>query len=561
MFAKLSVSTKGAIAFSCIALIGAIGGAITYSKTITASGAVKQAEAVTSISREADLLQRAVLEQALWVKNFLLTGNRDWVGKVEGQSAAIATRFDQLKTRLVDVDGQLAGQSDTVRTAWTTWVNEFANEQIRLMRVPETVDLARAMELTSTGASLLGATFDGVSALQAGLQKRETALLDMQRAELASAQFVALGSGVLITLVAALLGYLNFAIVSRPLGQLAGVVRKLADGDTEEEVDFGSRRDEIGQMGEALGVFRANLIRTRELEAETERQRLDTAERRRAEMEAVASSFEETVMAITGEMISGLEALNGSAGTLAEIAHGTTHQALSVSSASQQATENVNTVASATEELSASIAEINEQVHASSKVVTEASGEVERSNQAVGKLQQVVARIGDVTRLITDIAEQTNLLALNATIEAARAGEAGRGFAVVASEVKALAEQTAKATEEIDAQISEMRQAADDSITATASVAEMVKTIHQRTSAMAAATEEQNAATNEIARNVAEAARGTLSVSGSIVEVSNQANQTGDLSQEMRESIRDLHDRSNRMQAAMNEFLRTVRAA
>ncbi len=561
MFAKLSVSTKGAIAFSCIALIGAIGGAITYSKTITASGAVKQAEAVTSISREADLLQRAVLEQALWVKNFLLTGNRDWVGKVEGQSAAIATRFDQLKTRLVDVDGQLAGQSDTVRTAWTTWVNEFANEQIRLMRVPETVDLARAMELTSTGASLLGATFDGVSALQAGLQKRETALLDMQRAELASAQFVALGSGVLITLVAALLGYLNFAIVSRPLGRLAGVVRKLADGDTEEEVDFGSRRDEIGQMGEALGVFRDNLIRTRELEAETERQRLDTAERRRAEMEAVASSFEETVMAITGEMISGLEALNGSAGTLAEIAHGTTHQALSVSSASQQATENVNTVASATEELSASIAEINEQVHASSKVVTEASGEVERSNQAVGKLQQVVARIGDVTRLITDIAEQTNLLALNATIEAARAGEAGRGFAVVASEVKALAEQTAKATEEIDAQISEMRQAADDSITATASVAEMVKTIHQRTSAMAAATEEQNAATNEIARNVAEAARGTLSVSGSIVEVSNQANQTGDLSQEMRESIRDLHDRSNRMQAAMNEFLRTVRAA
>ena len=561
MFAKLSVSTKGAIAFSCLALIGAIGGAITYTKTITASEAVQQAETVTSISREADLLQRAVLQQALWVKNFLLTGNRDWVGKVENQSSEVSTRIDGLEARLSGLDGNLVSQAETVRTAWKSWLDSFANEQIRLMRVPETVDLARAMELTATGANLLASTFEGVADLQTTLKERESALLDVQRTELASAQMVALGSGLLITLFAGLLGYLNFAIVSRPLGQLAGVVRKLADGNTEEEVDFGKRADEIGQMGEALGVFRANLIRTRELEEETERQRLDTAERRRAEMEAVASSFEETVLTITREMISGLEALNSSAGSLADIAHGTTDQALSVSSASQQATENVNTVASATEELSASIAEINEQVHASSKVVTEASSEVERSNNAVGKLQQVVAKIGDVTRLITDIAEQTNLLALNATIEAARAGDAGRGFAVVASEVKALAEQTAKATEEIDSQISEMRQAADDSIVATASVAEMVKTIHQRTSAMAAATEEQNAATNEIARNVAEAARGTLSVSSSIVEVSNQANQTGDLSAEMRESIRDLHDRSNRMQSAMNEFLSTIRAA
>ncbi|WP_249692733.1 methyl-accepting chemotaxis protein [Stappia sp. WLB 29] len=561
MFAKLSVSTKGAIAFSCLALIGAVGGAITWSKTISAADAVTQAERVTAISRDADELKQAVLEQALWVKNFLLTGNRDWVGQVESQTTAISVRIDGLKSSLASLDGTLAGQADTIRTAWSGWHTDFASEQIRLMRVPETVDLARAMELTPTGARLLNTTFDGVTELQATLQTRENALLAEQRAELASAQMIALGSGILITLFAAILGYLNFAIVSRPLARLADVVRKLADGDTNEEIDLGNRADEIGRMGNALGVFRANLIRTRELEAETEQARLDAAERRRIEMERVAASFEETVMTITREMIGGLETLNGTAGALADIAEGTTRQALSVSSASQQATENVNTVASATEELSASIAEINEQVHASSKVVTEASTEVERSNQAVSKLQQVVARIGDVTKLITDIAEQTNLLALNATIEAARAGEAGRGFAVVASEVKALAEQTAKATEEIDAQISEMRHAADDSIVATGSVAEMVQTIRQRTSAMAAATEQQNAATNEIARNVAEAAKGTRSVSGSIVEVSEQANQTGALSNEMRESISDLHDRSTRMQAAMNEFLSTIRAA
>ncbi|WP_186399186.1 methyl-accepting chemotaxis protein [Stappia sp. P2PMeth1] len=561
MFSRLSVSTKGAIAFGCLALIGATGGAITWSKTIAASDAVELAEHVTEISRDADDLKQAVLEQALWVKNFLLTGNRDWVGQVEEQTARISGQFDDLKRQLASFDGTLAGEADTIRSAWSSWRTDFASEQIRLMRVPETVDLARAMELTPTGAGLLAATFDGVSQLQATLQGRETALLAEQRSQLASAQMVALGSGLLITLFAAILGYLNFAMVSRPLARLSDVVRKLADGNTEEEIDLGNRSDEIGRMGQALGVFRANLIRTRELEAETEHARLDAAERRRIEMERVAASFEETVMTITREMTSGLETLNGTAGALAEIAEGTTRQALSVASASHQATENVNTVASATEELSASIAEINEQVHASSKVVTEASSEVERSNQAVGKLQQVVARIGDVTKLITDIAEQTNLLALNATIEAARAGEAGRGFAVVASEVKALAEQTARATEEIDTQISEMRLAADDSIVATNSVAEMVRAIHQRTSAMAAATEEQNAATNEIARNVAEAASGTRSVSSSIVDVTDQATHTGTLSNEMRESIRDLHARSNRVQAAMAEFLGTIRAA
>lgn len=117
MFAKLSVSTKGAIAFSCLALIGAVGGAITWSKTISAADAVTQAERVTAISREADELRESVLEQALWVKNFLLTGNRDWVGKVESQTTAISGRIDELKASLASLDGTLAGQADTIRTA------------------------------------------------------------------------------------------------------------------------------------------------------------------------------------------------------------------------------------------------------------------------------------------------------------------------------------------------------------------------------------------------------------------------------------------------------------
>ncbi|WP_041376309.1 methyl-accepting chemotaxis protein [Polymorphum gilvum] len=561
MFANLSVTKKGAFAFLGLALIGAVAGFSTYQKTVATAAAVYEVEAITSIAGDTETLESTILEQALAVKNFLLTGNRDWVDRVEALTADIDAKMTDLSAKIAKDAPDQAAKAGAIRASWTAWLETYASKQITLMRVPETVDLARAMELTSEGSTLMDGIVAANAALHRDLADMSAKLIALEQSQLAQAQTIALGSAVLITAFAALFGFLNYRLISKPLARLAVVVRALADGKIDEEVDFGTRTDEIGRMGSALGVFRSNLIRTRELEAETERQRQLTAEQRRVEMDTVANNFEETVLSITEQMITGLDSLNGTASTLAQIATGTTEQAVAVSSASEHTTNNVNTVASATEELSASIAEINEQVHSASKVAADAEHEVDRSNQAVAKLQGVVAKIGDVTSLITDIAEQTNLLALNATIEAARAGEAGRGFAVVASEVKALAEQTAKATEEIDLQISEMKLAASESIHATASVAEMVRKISERTAAMAAATEEQNAATNEIARNVAEAASGTQNVTSAIGTVSDSANQTGSLSQEMRSAIHELHERSTRMRQAMNEFLQKVRAA
>ncbi|GGE87854.1 CHASE3 domain-containing protein [Stappia taiwanensis] len=561
MFANMSVSRKGLIAFLGIALIGALTGLTTYYKTASTNAAVREAEVIVSLAREIDGLQTAVLDQALSVKTFLLTGDREWVRKTEASTAGIDEALSGLEQRLKAAVPEQAGRVADIREAWKGWLTGFANEQIRLMRDPNTVDLARAMELTSTGQSLLDTLFARQGDLRTQLQTREKALLEFEHAELSSTQMIAIGGGFLLVLMAIGFGVLNHRLVSQPLTRLAGVVRQLAEGNTEREVDLGARRDEIGQMGEALSVFRANLIRTRELEEETARDREETAARRHRDMQAVADQFESTVLSISEEMMTGLDTLNISAEDLAEIARVTSERALAVSAASEQTTGNVNTVASASEELSNSIAEIDTQVNGAAKAATDAAGEVERSSEAVNRLQQVVSKIGQVTGLITDIAEQTNLLALNATIEAARAGEAGRGFAVVASEVKALAEQTARATEEIDQQITEMKRAASDSIEATASVAEMVRMIEERASAMTEATEQQNAATNEIARSIAEAASGTQSVTGSIGEVSSSAIKTGEYSTDMRSSIADLHERSDRMRTAMKEFLATIRAA
>jgi methyl-accepting chemotaxis protein len=561
MFRNLSVSKKGATAFFALALIGAVSGIVTAVNTSGALTEVGKANELSNLSARAYSLDALIVEQALAVKTFLLTGNRDWLAEADKHRSMIKSEFTDINAMvaadLPSEQARLAG----VQSAWTVWYDRIAAKQIEFMRKPETVDLARAIEVTKDSTELLEAVRSNSEAFSSAIAGHRAASVELQNSALSLVWIIAVASAALITTVAVLLGFLNHALVSRPLTQLCDITQKLAKGDTDQSVDFGKRADEIGSMGRALDVFRDNLIRTRQLEADTSQQRLDAERQKREEMEQVASDFEATVMTISDEIIAMLDQLNGSSTSLSGIANQTNEQAVSVSAAAEQATTNVNTVASATEELSASIRAITEQVRTSSEIASKAETEVGRSSEAVHTVQRVVARIGDVTKLITDIAEQTNLLALNATIEAARAGEAGKGFAVVASEVKALAEQTAKATEEIDRQISEMREAADASTSASEVVAGLVQEISENTNAMSGAAEEQNVATTEIARSVAEAAQGTASVSESIAQVSHGAGETGRLSFDMQQSVVQLHERSDNLQRAMRDFVNKVRAA
>jgi len=367
-----------------------------------------------------------------------------------------------------------------------------------------------------------------------------------------------LAIGLLIAMGAMAFSFLGIA---RPIGRITESMGVLASGDTKSDIPFAARKDEIGSMAAAVQVFKDSMIRTRELEAEQKETEQRVAAQRKADMHRLADDFQAAVGQIVETVSSASTELESAAATLTKTAEVTQELSGTVAAASEQASANVQSVASATEEMTSSVNEISRQVQESAKISGEAVKQARDTDARINALSQAAGRIGDVVKLITAIAEQTNLLALNATIEAARAGEAGRGFAVVASEVKQLASQTAKATDEISTQIAGMQTATQESVAAIKEIGGTIARISEIASTIAAAVEEQGAATQEIARNVGEAAKGTAQVASNITDVNPGAGETGSASSQVLSSAQSLSSESNHLKAEVDKFLSTVRAA
>jgi len=297
--------------------------------------------------------------------------------------------------------------------------------------------------------------------------------------------------------------------VSRPLGEVLAAITKLSERDYNIGNLRTDRKDEIGVIAKALGQFRDAMMEADELRARQEQEERIAAERRRAEMLELAKRFEESVGALVEQVSSAAQEFEATAQAMSANAEQGRQQSRAVAAASEQTSANVQSVASATEELAASASEIGAQITQSSMIASNAVAKARETNERVEALAHSAQRIGDVVKLITAVAGQTNLLALNATIEAARAGEAGKGFAVVASEVKELANQTSRATEEISAQIARIQQDTHEAVAAIQEIGRTIEEMHRISSSVAAAAEQQQAATQDIARSVNEAADGT----------------------------------------------------
>ena len=220
------------------------------------------------------------------------------------------------------------------------------------------------------------------------------------------------------------------------------------------------------------------------------------------------------------------EELSATARQMSDSSNDAAQQADSVAAACEQVARNVATVATSAEEMNASIKEIARSSAEAARVATTAVKVTNDTNITVAKLGSSSNEIGEVIKVITSIAEQTNLLALNATIEAARAGESGRGFAVVANEVKELAKQTAAATEDISRKIEAIQTDTHGAVSAISEISKIIGQINDIQNTIASAVEEQSATTNEIARNAAEASKGSTDITRAISAVSQGARAT-----------------------------------
>ena len=348
--------------------------------------------------------------------------------------------------------------------------------------------------------------------------------------------------------------------ITRPINAITDRMARLSSGDLSVDTPYTERGDEVGDLARSLGVFKDNALKMESMRREQEEAERKAAADRRAMMLGMADRFESTVGDVLRGVTSSATELQATAQSMSQTAERTSQQSMTVANASAATTQNVQTVAAATEELSASIGEIGNQVGESSRVVTNAVNQANDANAKVQSLHLAAQKIGDVIGLINEIAGQTNLLALNATIEAARAGEAGKGFAVVASEVKALATQTARATEEISTQVRAIQDATQSSAEAIASISETVNQVNHISTAIASAIEEQGAATQEISRSVQQAAHGTNEVASNIGEVTKAAQETGSAAQELLAAAGDLARNGSVLKDQVEDFLRSVRA-
>ena len=360
--------------------------------------------------------------------------------------------------------------------------------------------------------------------------------------------------------IGSVIGWWNLRSV-RPLKALTENMLKLARGDLSVQVAAASSRDEVGEIIDAVRLFKDSMVEVERLRNDQARAEQQAEVAKREAMAQLAEEFESGIAGVVQAVSSAAEQLQVTAKTMSATAVQTSAQADAVAQAAAGAAGNVREVSAAAEDLSGSIAEISRQVSESSNIAGRAVDDATRTNAKIETLAEAAQKVGAVVQLISEIASQTNLLALNATIEAARAGEAGKGFAVVAAEVKSLANQTERATQEITSQIQSIQVATRESVQAIADIGRTIAQVNDISATIATSVNQQEAATTAIAASVGQVSAGTQLVSSNIAGVTQAAGQTGAAAQALLDAADGLGQQSDKLKQRVQSFVGRIRQA
>jgi len=503
--------------------------------------------------------------------NVVASGNLAAADMSAALSASTSDKLDDIQKEFKTAQGRLRSNLDLLPDNEGNKTLRATAEKLLALGTGKTgVFNLREKELDSIdyGQTILDETRKlnvglGISVQQLvdGVQKETNTSTSQAQQETSLATTVMLSLGALMLVGSGLFVWLYVGRnILRRIRELQRAMQLLSAGDLDTEIVRSRQNDEIGAMKETLTVFRDSMIEARTLASEQDKDRAVKAERA-AHMEAKIAEFEGTVRTALDNLAQSANSMQSTAQSMSSTADQSNALVNAVASAAEETSVNVQTVSSGTEQLSSSIEEISKQVVTSAAIAKKAVDEAGATDATVQSLADSASRISVVVDLIQTIASQTNLLALNATIEAARAGEAGRGFAVVASEVKSLASQTAKATEEIRTQIASMQQVTTSAVGAIQGIGRIIGEINDVTTTIAAAVEEQGAATREIARNIQHAAGGTSEVSSNIVGVSTASAEAGAAANEVLGASDALRREADLLRGEIDAFLNNMRAA
>ena len=561
---RLSITGKLASVFAAVIAVVVLAGAVTVWKIQSADDAVAENREVTIFVSEVEDLWESASAQLLAIRGLLMTGDRTEIETFNRHGADFDATFADIMAN--DPAAETVADLEAIKAATDLWRTEVAAKQIDLMRRPLTVDHARVLEANGLGADFLATLRVHIDALSSYAAERRAATQAATSAAFGLTMIAAI-AGAAATLVLSLIAFFTLkGGVSAPILQMTGAMRTLADGRDDVEVPGLGRGDELGQMADALEVFKQNAIErkaalAREEEArETERREIEAREARARKMEELIAAFDRSSAEMTTALAQASEDLETTAKTMSRLAENTDTQATAVAAASEEASTNVQTVASAADQLRSSITEIAQQVSGAAAIAGEAAVTAGEAQTKISRLRTAAQSIGDVVQLINEIADQTNLLALNATIEAARAGEAGKGFAVVAEEVKSLAGQTAQATDKIRQQIADMQSETALSVEAIESIASVIAQVNEYTSSISSAVEEQTAATEEIAMNVSQASGASGEVATSIQAVHKASTESGAAATQLLSASDAISTRAREMKGGVDDFLSKIRA-